>query len=424
MPSRFSVKMRTRRSFHFGGAPLGALAERRQVRAQVLADPVDQRADLGVGQVPRAARRSPASGRGAPARGARALPPSASRGGSASAAAVTASICAASSASSSSASSSARSSSASGAVVKQLLGSRLASARAGCRRLRLVPLPLDGRAVDVEAAGERLDRGEQPLLQADDEQARRRPACGATSPAKRSSRAVRYSSRRRESTSSGASAGRPSMAIADDVALREAALDRADVLLEPADHHVLERLLAADRDAAGEAVRVEELEQRREAVRVAVVRRGREEQPVLEAAGEVADGAGELRLDAVAAAARRRGVVRLVEDQQAAGQQSARASRAAGRRRSGRSAGGARPGSGCACATGSRRSRARGGPRRGSARSRISKTRPKRSSSSSCHCSSTDGGQRRRSSSPSCAGAARGRSGRPRSSCRGRCRRR
>ena len=39
---------------------------------------------------------------------------------------------------------------------------------------------------------------------------------------------------------------------------------------------------------------------------------------MLEAAGEVTDGAGELRLDAVASAARRRGMVRLIQDQQAA----------------------------------------------------------------------------------------------------------
>ena len=139
--------------------------------------------------------------------------------------------------------------------------------------------------VDLEAAGERLDRGEQPLLQADDEQPGRglRPAASSRRSAPRAR--VRYSSSRRDSTSSGASSGRPSIAIAHDVALREAALDLADVLLEPADHHVLERLLAAHLDAAGEAVRVEQLEQRREAVRVAVVRRGREEEAVLEAAG-------------------------------------------------------------------------------------------------------------------------------------------
>ena len=110
------------------------------------------------------------------------------------------------------------------------------------------------------------------------------------------------------------------MAHALDDPLREAALDLADVLLEPPHHHVLERLLAPHLDAAREAVGVEQLEQGGEAVRVAVVRRGREEEAMLEAAGEVAHGAGELRLDAVAPAARGRGVVRLVEDQQAPGQ--------------------------------------------------------------------------------------------------------
>ena len=65
---------------------------------------------------------------------------------------------------------------------------------------------------------------------------------------------------------------------------------------------------------------VEQFEQRGEAVRVAVVRRRGEEQPVLEVAAQVADGPCELRLDAVAAAARRRGVMRFVQDQQASGQ--------------------------------------------------------------------------------------------------------
>ena len=73
-----------------------------------------------------------------------------------------------------------------------------------------------------------------------------------------------------------------------------------------------------DRDAAAEALRVEDLQQRREAVRVAVVRRGRQEQPVLEPRGQVADGAGDLRVDGVALAAGRGRVVGLVEDQQRA----------------------------------------------------------------------------------------------------------
>ncbi len=48
---------------------------------------------------------------------------------------------------------------------------------------------------------------------------------------------------------------------------------------------------------------------------------GGKEQAMLEPAAEVADGAGELGLDAVTAAARRRRVVGFVQDQQAARQQ-------------------------------------------------------------------------------------------------------
>ena len=46
---------------------------------------------------------------------------------------------------------------------------------------------------------------------------------------------------------------------------------------------------------------IEDLQQGGEAVRVAVVRRGRQEQAVLEAAGDVADGSRDLRVDGVAA---------------------------------------------------------------------------------------------------------------------------
>jgi hypothetical protein len=55
--------------------------------------------------------------------------------------------------------------------------------------------------------------------------------------------------------------------------------------------------------AAREAIRVEELEERGEAVRVAVVRRGRQEKTMLEAASEVPHRAREFRFDAVAPAA-------------------------------------------------------------------------------------------------------------------------
>jgi hypothetical protein len=103
---------------------------------------------------------------------------------------------------------------------------------------------------------------------------------------------------------------------------REPALHSADVLLETVHHDNLERLLAHF-DAAREPVRVEQLEECREAVRVAVVWCRREEEAVLEAAGEVANRAGELRLDPIAAAARRRGVLRLVDNEETARQQRA-----------------------------------------------------------------------------------------------------
>ena len=57
---------------------------------------------------------------------------------------------------------------------------------------------------------------------------------------------------------------------------------------------------AADRHAAGEALRVEDLQQRREAVRMAIVRRGGQEQSMLEAAGDLPDRLGELAIDGLA----------------------------------------------------------------------------------------------------------------------------
>ena len=98
---------------------------------------------------------------------------------------------------------------------------------------------------------------------------------------------------------------------------RKAALDLADILLDAPHHHVFERVLSPDRHAPGEAVRVQQLEQGGEAVRMTVVGRRGEEQAMLEAPAEVADCAGELRLDPVPPAARRRGVMGFVQDQQA-----------------------------------------------------------------------------------------------------------
>lgn len=103
-----------------------------------------------------------------------------------------------------------------------------------------------------------------------------------------------------------------------DDALREGFAQLAQVRLQATDHHGVE-FLRLHRDAAREALRVEHLEQRGKAVGVAVVGRGRQEQAVLEASGEVAHGLGELTVDRIALAACGCGVVRLVDDQERTG---------------------------------------------------------------------------------------------------------
>ena len=106
-----------------------------------------------------------------------------------------------------------------------------------------------------EAARERLDRREQPLLQPDDEQ----PG-GGPHPAGRggvtllAGRAVLV-----EQTRQG-KLRRVGRQAADrqphDVALREPALDLAHVLLQAPHHHVLERAPPPHLDPAREAVGV------------------------------------------------------------------------------------------------------------------------------------------------------------------------
>ena len=172
--------------------------------------------------------------------------------------------------------------------------------------------------MDRQTTGERLDRREQPLLEAHDEQAGGRLGlAGGMCVALLAGGAVFVEQARQRQL--GRVRRQPVDDHAFDAPLRKAALRRADVLLESPDHHVLERLPPAHLHTAGEPVGIEQLQQRREAVRVAVVRRGRQEEPVLEAPREITDCPRELRLDAVAPAARRRRVMRLVEDEQAAG---------------------------------------------------------------------------------------------------------
>ena len=84
---------------------------------------------------------------------------------------------------------------------------------------------------------------------------------------------------------------------------------------QPPDHHRAQ-LGPVGRGAAREALVVEQLQQGLEALRVAVVRGGREEQPVLAVGGQGADGLGAQRVGGVLALPGGCHVVRLVHDQQ------------------------------------------------------------------------------------------------------------
>ena len=72
------------------------------------------------------------------------------------------------------------------------------------------------------------------------------------------------------------------------------------------------------RYSAAEFLRVEHLQERREAVRAPIVRGRRQEQLVLEAGGEIANRPCQLRVDRVPRAAGGRRIVRLVQDEQGA----------------------------------------------------------------------------------------------------------
>ena len=90
---------------------------------------------------------------------------------------------------------------------------------------------------------------------------------------------------------------------------------RRQLGLEPA-HHDRIKLLAVGLGATGETLVVEQFEQGGEDFRVAVVRRGRQEQLVLKVRGQHPEGLGAQRVGGVLAPARWGAVVRLVHDQQ------------------------------------------------------------------------------------------------------------
>jgi hypothetical protein len=185
--------------------------------------------------------------------------------------------------------------------------------------------------VKLEGAVERLDAAQQALLEVDEDE------LAALAPAGAHERGVLGEERGQaqlrglslpEVDPLGGESGRlagldvPGAGVVGQVERDEAAhrvafdAELAQVRLEAPDHDLVQ-LAALDLDAAGEALGVEEVQQGREAVGVAVVGRGGEEEPVLEAGGHVADDAGDPRVHRVEAGARRGRRVRLVEDEQA-----------------------------------------------------------------------------------------------------------
>ena len=242
----------------------------------------------------------------------------------------------------------ARSSSLSTAAAQQIQ-STIAALAAVASCLGGFPLPQNGAAMDAQGPGERFHRGEQALLQAGDQKAGGRLLAFALAAqaAVREAGGIGRASRR---ASSGASAGRPSMSICTTLRSAKAALNLAKVVLEPADHHVVEHLLF-HRHATAESLRVEDFQQSREAVGVPIVRRGGQKQPMLEPGGQVANGAGDLRIDGVFLATGRGGMVGFVQDEQRAGAEVAEPIAQRCRCKLRQSASDGKPGSGNACST-------------------------------------------------------------------------
>ena len=158
------------------------------------------------------------------------------------------------------------------------------SARRSALRFGLLPLALDGLAMDLRGCGRTPRSRTAAAAAARRRAARPPPACGSTSSRSAPRARVRYSSSSRDSSSSGASrrqavdddAARPRAAGSRPGSSRMSSLSRRTMTSSSA-------FLPRTFTPRVKRVRVEELEQRREAVGVAVVRRGREEQPVLEA---------------------------------------------------------------------------------------------------------------------------------------------
>ena len=187
----------------------------------------------------------------------------------------------------------------------------------GAGGLGFGPLPLHGAAMHPQSAGKGFDGREQPLLQVHQQQAGRGllAAAGVTQALFAALPVLIQQPRQFQL--------RRVLRQAGDVDLHHLAPAKArhpglaQILLEPPHHDLVQPALAR-RHASAEPLRVEQFQQGGEAVGVPVVRGGRQKQAMLEARGKIADGAGNFRVNRVAGAAGRGGVVGFVEDQQRA----------------------------------------------------------------------------------------------------------
>jgi hypothetical protein len=169
--------------------------------------------------------------------------------------------------------------------------------------------------MNLQGAQEGGDRRKQPLLQSDKSELRvcrvpRREASNPLGP----ELAIGGEHLRQPKFGGG-----PLQAVEHnrlDGALRKRArINPPQICLEPA-HYDGFLIAGPDRHPAREALPVEHFEQRRKAVRMAVMRGCGQEEAMFEPVGQPADGLGELAVDRIARAARRCGVMRLVENQQ------------------------------------------------------------------------------------------------------------
>ena len=201
-------------------------------------------------------------------------------------------------------------------VAVDALLQQLQLLRVAGRAQALAGIPPPQRvAMHAQSAVERLDRAEQPFLQVRDHQQLGGAllAAGALEPLFPLAAVGLEKAGERKLRCGGIQAFQHH---GHHLALGQFLADAAQVFLETPHQHGLEVGLVAHGHPAAEAGGVKDFQQRREAVAVAVVGRGGEEQLVLEAQGQSADGPGELGVNGNLGAAGRGCVMGLIENQQ------------------------------------------------------------------------------------------------------------